>query len=196
MRIGNRGGRQLVSRFSSGVLIVILLVVLLFYTFKPFTSFGKRYEDEVGASKHESITSSGRDFKETSLDTFASALNDASIAASSKGSRTPDGSKDTTVPASDGAPPIQTPATVPSSQIQVTPKPQFDVVIAHHSEEPYYIKVWTDSLRSIPYVQELGMRMVIYTKGSMEPAAIKEASGADEVIQLPNAGREGSYISE
>ena len=190
MRIGNRGGRQLVSRFSCGVLIVILLVVLLFYTFRPFKTFGKRYGDEFGA-KHESITSSHRVLKETSLDTFSSALNDASIAAFSKGSRTPDGSKDTTIPSSDGAPPIRAPATVPDSQIQATPKPQFDVVIAHHSEEPYYIKVWTDSLRSIPYVQELGMRMVIYTKGSMEPAAIKEASGADEVIQLANAGREG-----
>jgi len=43
-------------------------------------------------------------------------------------------------------------------------KPQFHVVIAHHSEEPYYFITWTDNLRSIPYVQELGVKVIIHTK--------------------------------
>ena len=186
MRIGSRAGR-----YSSGAFIVILLVVLLRSTFKPSESLWERYDHDVGASVHGTTTPPGSVSDMASLDISSSALNDTSIAPSSDASHTSNGLKDTSIPASDGATPIQAPATVPNLEVSVTSKPQFDVVIAHHSEEPYYIKVWTDSLRSIPYMQELGMRIVIYTKGSMELTAIKEASGADEVIQLPNTGREG-----
>lgn len=189
MRVGSRAGRPLFPRYSSGALILILLLVLFCYTFKQSKSV--RYNRHVGASEHESTTSLETDFNITHLGTFATPLNDASIAPSSEGLHTPNGSKDTSAPSSDGSLPVQAPPTLPESQIPVTTKPQLDVVIAHHSEEPYYIKVWTDSLRSIRFVQELGIRIIIYTKGSMEPLAIKEASGADEVIQLPNVGREG-----
>lgn len=189
MRVGSRGGRPLFLRYSSGALILILLLVLLCYTFKPSKSV--RYNSHVGASEHESTTSLETESNTKYLGTFASPLNDASIAPSSEGLHTPNGLKDTPAPSSDGSTLVQAPPAVPESQTPVTAKPQFDVVIAHHSEEPHYIRVWTDSLRSIPFVQELGMRIIIYTKGSMEPLAIKEASGADEVIQLPNVGREG-----
>ncbi len=127
----------------------------------------------------------------TSSNTFASALNDVSTASSSEGLHNANDSTDTTATKPDGNLPTQAPAVVAGLKTPGTPRPQFDVVIAHHSEEPYYIKVWTDSLRSIPYMQELGIRIIIYTKGSMDTTAIKEASGADEVIQLPNVGREG-----
>lgn len=189
MRVGSRGGRPLFLRYSSGALILILLLVLLCYTFKPSKSV--RYNYHVGASEHESTTSLETGSNTKYLGTFASPLNDASIAPSSEGLQNPNGLKDTPAPSSDGSTLVQAPPAVPESQTPVTAKPQFDVVIAHHSEEPHYIRVWTDSLRSIPFVQELGMRIIIYTKGSMEPLAIKEASGADEVIQLPNVGREG-----
>jgi len=69
---------------------------------------------------------------------------------------------------------------------------QLHVVIAHHSEEPYYIRTWLENLRAVPYVQELGVKVTIYTKGpDTDLAALKEVSGAEEVFRLPNVGREG-----
>lgn len=180
MKIGSRSGRRrLLLRYSGGAFIFILLIVLLSHTFEPIKSHREPYDHDVGALEYESTTSS-----ETASDKN-------SLNPSSEGSPTANALEDTSAAVSDGALPVQAPAAATNSQTPVTPKPQIDVVIAHHSEEPYYIKVWTDSLRSIRYMQELGMRIIIYTKGSMELAAIKQASGADEVIQLPNFGREG-----
>lgn len=191
MKIGSRGGRRLLLRYSSGAFVVILLLVLLSHTFDPTRSFGERYDNVVGATGYESAAFSGTASDLASHDISSSALNDTSIASSSEGLPTANAPKDTLAIGADGAVHIQAPAAVPNSRIAVTPNSQLDVVIAHHSEEPYYIKVWTNSLRAVPYMQELGMRVIIYTKGSMELAAIKEASGADEVIQLTNVGREG-----
>ena len=191
MRIPSRGGSRLSVKYTSGLYIVILVVVLLSYTFLPSKSLGEHYDHDVGASGHESTTSSERISNTSSLDTFSSPLNEAPSAPHSEWLHTANGLKDTSAPASDGATLIEAAAAAPNPQLPVIPRPQFDVVVAHHSEEPYYIKVWTDTLRSIPFVQELGMRMVIYAKGSTDIAAIKEASGADEVVQLPNVGREG-----
>lgn len=192
MNIGSRGGRRLLLRYSSGAFIVILLVVLLSHTFDPTISFGDRYDHAVETTGYESTASSETASDTTSHNTSStSALIDTSIAPSSEGLPTTNAPKDTLAIGPDGAVHIQAPAAVPNTRTSVTPKPQLDVVIAHHSEEPYYIRVWTNSLRAVPYMQELGMRIIIYTKGSMELAAIKEASGADEVIRLPNVGREG-----
>ena len=185
MKIGSRGARRFLL---TGAFVVILLVVLLSHTFDP-TKARREYDDhDVKALGDESTTYRGTVPVETAFGTIPSGLNDAANAPSRKGLPTVNAFKDTS---SDGTTPIQAPAAAPNSQFSGTPKPQFDIVIAHHSEEPYYIKVWTDSLRAVPYMQELGMRIIIYTKGSMELAAIKEVSGADEVIQLPNVGREG-----
>ena len=80
---------------------------------------------------------------------------------------------------------------VPVSQA-ASSNPQLHVVIAHHTEEPYYIRTWTENLRAIPYVQELGLRVIIYTKGpETDLTTLKEVSGAEEVFRLPNVGREG-----
>ena len=192
MKIGSYGGRRLLLRYSSGAFVVILLLVLLSHIFDTPRSLGERYDNVAGATGYESVALLGTASDAASRDiSSSSALNDASIAPSSEGLPTINAPKDTLVIGSDGAVRIQPPAAVPGSRTPVTSKAQLDVVIAHHSEEPYYIKVWTNSLRSVPYMQELGMRVIIYTKGSMEPAAIREASGADGVIQLPNVGREG-----
>ena len=193
MKIGNRGGRRWLLRYSSGAFIVILLVVLLSHTFEPTNSHREPFDHrvETSVSGYEATGSSEKVSDTSFIDTSPSTLNEASNAPSSEGLPNANALKDTSAAVSDGAVAIEASAAVPSPQIPVTPKPQFDVVIAHHSEEPYYIKVWTDSLRSIPFIQELGMRIIIYTKGSMELAKVKEASGADEVLQLPNVGREG-----
>ena len=66
------------------------------------------------------------------------------------------------------------------------------VVISHFEEDPFYIRTWLDDLRSIPFVKILGLHVTIYTKGSLDLESIKGGTGADEVVQLPNIGREGS----
>ena len=191
MQTGSRGGRRILLRYSSGVFISILLVLFLSNIFNPTKSLREGYSRDVTTSEYESVVSAERVSSTSSINTFSSALNDVSAVSSSEDLRNANDSTDTTATKPDGILPIQAPTAVPGSKIPGTLRPQFDVVIAHHSEEPYYIKVWTDSLRSIPYMQELGIRIIIYTKGSMETTAIKESSGADEVIQLPNVGREG-----
>ena len=65
------------------------------------------------------------------------------------------------------------------------------VVIAHHEEDPFYIRTWLEDLRTVPYVSRLGLYVTIYTKGTMDPARILETTAAQEVIQLSNIGREG-----
>ena len=108
--------------------------------------------------------------------------------------------KDEAAPATDL--PLDTPSTAikyaSKSQILLeipieapNTKAQLHVVVAHHSEEPYYIKTWIDGIRALPFVQSLGIHITIYTKGS-SPSVIQEATDADEVISLPNVGREGS----
>ena len=71
--------------------------------------------------------------------------------------------------------------------------PQLHLVIAHYNEEPFWMRRWIDSVRSISYMQELGIKVIIYTKGPQtDLVALKETTAADEVFQLPNVGREGS----
>ena len=195
MRTGSSWGRRSFLRYSSGPFIIIL-VVSLSYIFKSFKSLQEHYDHDAGASEHDSKQAPESISITAPLDTSPFALNDVSNAPSSENSDSFDNLNNTSTPDSKDVTFNQPPAEVTNPHGSVTSRPQFDVVIAHHSEEPYYIRVWTDSLRSIPYVQELGMRIIIYTKGSMEPTAMKEISGADEVIQLPNVGREGgTYLN-
>lgn len=85
------------------------------------------------------------------------------------------------------------PTSIPTTIITPPQDPQLHVVIAHYSEDPYYIKAWTKNLRTVPFMQELGIKVIIYTKKpGADTHALKESSGAEEVISLPNIGREGS----
>ena len=86
--------------------------------------------------------------------------------------------------------------TVSVQSSPVSDRPGFHVVIAHYDEVPYFIGTWLDDLRQIPFIQELGLYVTIYTKGqSSNIEAIRSATGADAVITLPNIGREGgSYL--
>ena len=70
-------------------------------------------------------------------------------------------------------------------------KARLHVVIAHYEEDPFYIRTWLDDLRTLAYVKSLGLHITVYTKGSSNPAQIKATTAADEVVQLPNTGREG-----
>ena len=75
------------------------------------------------------------------------------------------------------------------------PGPQFDLVISHHSADMRLVKKWTDQVRDIPYIKQLGMRLIIYTKGpNVDLDELKRGTGADEVYRLPNVGREGQTM--
>ena len=185
------GARRPLLRYSGATFVIILLVVLFSHTFQSTKSLREGYDRNIETSE-QLATTSLEGVSDTNIPgSFSLALKDAPTATSSERWHSANDSKDIPDSGFDAISASHASAVVPNSQIQVATNPQFDIVIAHHSEEPFYIKVWTDSLRSIPYMQELGMRIIIYTKGSMELAAIKEASGADDVIQLPNVGREG-----
>lgn len=70
--------------------------------------------------------------------------------------------------------------------------PQFHFVIAQYEADPLLIKAWTDSVRSVPYFQDLGVKMIIYTKDpSANLESLRSSTTADEVHRLPNVGREG-----
>ena len=69
---------------------------------------------------------------------------------------------------------------------------QLHVIISHYGEDPKYIRAWTGDLRALPYLRELGVKVFIYTKHpEVDLGALKDAAGADEVVRLPNVGREG-----
>lgn len=81
---------------------------------------------------------------------------------------------------------------VAETEVSVAGRPQFHVVVAHFSEEPYWMSKWIAGVRAVPYAQGLGVHVVIYTKNpDTDLKSLKAVSGADEVVRLPNAGREG-----
>lgn len=93
----------------------------------------------------------------------------------------------------DNTPPLDTASRKPNAPPYTTHVPQLHLVIAHHDEEPFWVRRWIDSVRSISHIKELGIKVVIYTKGQeTDLVTLKETTAADEVFQLPNIGREGS----
>lgn len=111
--------------------------------------------------------------------------------ADSKLSNSTDTSKDLSITSPEVEPPViaLTDETLPSTG---SGAPQIHIVIAQYSEDPYYIKTWTDNLRTMPYMQKLGIKVILYTKqSSTDLTALKQISGAEEVLRLPNVGREG-----
>ncbi|EPS37135.1 hypothetical protein H072_9272 [Dactylellina haptotyla CBS 200.50] len=69
---------------------------------------------------------------------------------------------------------------------------RLDVVVSHYNEDPTSIKSFIDNLKEIPTIRGLDPNVIIYTKNNeIDPAELKQASGAAEVTALPNRGREG-----
>lgn len=78
-----------------------------------------------------------------------------------------------------------------SSPFPKAPKPQFHIVISHYQRDFHPMKIWLDQLRSVPYLQSLGVRVIVYSKNEeLSLADLKTNTAADEVHQLPNIGRE------
>ncbi|KAG8527412.1 uncharacterized protein KY384_007564 [Bacidia gigantensis] len=79
--------------------------------------------------------------------------------------------------------------------ISTNDNPQFELVISHYQADFKLIQAWTEQIRSTPYVSQLGMKLVIYTKNAnVNLDILKSATGADVVQHLPNLGREGATI--
>ena len=89
--------------------------------------------------------------------------------------------------------PLQEPVSNPDPLTLPPDQAKIHVVISHYEEEPYWIGTWLEDLRSMPIIQQLGLHVTIYTKGTIHaPSHIQSSTGASMVIPLPNIGREGS----
>ncbi|GAA5844303.1 hypothetical protein JCM9279_001761 [Rhodotorula babjevae] len=88
-----------------------------------------------------------------------------------------------------------------ASFIALTPRPSLDIVIAHHSRPPSAVAHHLAALRLVPHVRKSRARIYIYEKGGWsDDELLRGLSGAidprrDEIVRLPNVGREGgSYL--
>ena len=160
-------------RFRLRSLVLVLIAVPAIYVFTPGAP--ELPPQDLVSPGH--VTSEGQVNASSSSDQVVSTLNGASNASLA----------DT---------PSQVSETVHIRPLPGLDSPEFHVVIAHHEEEPYFIHPWLDDVRQIPYVQELGLHITIYTKNpSSNIHSIQTATGADSVVKLPNIGREGaSYL--
>ncbi|KAJ6258042.1 hypothetical protein Dda_6954 [Drechslerella dactyloides] len=67
-----------------------------------------------------------------------------------------------------------------------------DIVISHYNEDLYGLKAFLDSVGGVPKVRELQPHIIVYTKNqSSNISEIQSVIGTQEVIILPNQGREG-----
>ena len=69
--------------------------------------------------------------------------------------------------------------------------PQFHVVASHYGADPKGLDEWIAGFRTIPYIQELGLKVTIYSKDrKVNLTHLQSVTGADEVLRRPNIGRE------
>ncbi|EPE31960.1 hypothetical protein GLAREA_12042 [Glarea lozoyensis ATCC 20868] len=68
----------------------------------------------------------------------------------------------------------------------------FDIVVSAYTEDPESIKQMLDSIKRTAYVSNVQTNIILYTKNQeANLTELKESTGADTVILLDNAGREG-----
>ena len=83
-----------------------------------------------------------------------------------------------------------------SSRTKSRNRPLFDIVLSYYDENPVKVRNEIELLKAVPAVAELNPRVVIYTKGSVEPSGkaglevLRNKLGADIIRTLPNVGRE------
>lgn len=77
------------------------------------------------------------------------------------------------------------------------PKRDLDIVMSMHTEKLDTIAKQLKELKELKAFKNLKPHVIIYVKDGKEPlATIKEKTGADEVFELDNRGREGgTYLS-
>jgi hypothetical protein len=68
----------------------------------------------------------------------------------------------------------------------------FDIVVSAYTEDPASTKQMLDSIKKTVYLSNVHANVILYTKNQdANLTALKESTGADVVILLDNAGREG-----
>ncbi|GAA5903416.1 hypothetical protein JCM8208_001914 [Rhodotorula glutinis] len=129
----------------------------------------------------------------------------------------PDADYDPVAPSSGGkvasaplaAPPLRALALLPSllsllgaSFLALVPSPTLDIVIAHHSHHPSEVAHHIAAVRLIPLARKSRVRTYLYEKGDWTDQELwRGLSGAvdprkDELVRLPNVGREGATYLE
>lgn len=180
--------KRLLFRFSSAVLLAILLIFLI---------VPSRYPEPFVQIQTASIGSSAPKALSPQQDALPISSNRGASEPAGPVRATPSATSATGVDGTSDAPDNRTPLGDTASgktkaPLFITRVAQLHLVIAHYNEEPFWMRRWIDSVRSISYIQELGIKVIIYTKGpETDLVALKEATAADEVLQLPNVGREG-----
>ena len=181
--------KRLLLRYSTAALLAILLIILVLPSHYP-QSYVQIQTASRGSSAPKAL-SPPQDALQISSNTVATKPADPVRATPSATSAT--AVEDISFAPHNNTPPIDTASRKTDAPPSTTHVPQLHLVIAHHKEEPFWMRRWIDSVRSIPYIQELGIKVIIYTKGrETDFVTLKETTAADEVFQLPNVGREGS----
>jgi len=86
--------------------------------------------------------------------------------------------------------------------ISLAPRPSLDLVIAHHSRSPSAVAHHLAAMRLVPHVRKSRVRIYVYEKGDWTDEELwRGLSGIvdprrDEVVRLPNVGREGGTYLE
>ncbi len=176
-------------RYSSAALLAILLIILILPSRYPQSSV--QIQTTSGGSPAPKAVSPPQDTLQISSNRVASQPAGSVRATPLATSAT--GGEETSFAPHNKTPLIDTASGRTDAPPSTTHVPQLHLVIAHHNEEPFWMRRWIDSVRSIPYIQELGVKVIIYTKGrGTDLVTLKETIAADDVFQLPNVGREGS----
>ncbi|KAK4703562.1 hypothetical protein P7C70_g2651, partial [Phenoliferia sp. Uapishka_3] len=75
--------------------------------------------------------------------------------------------------------------------------PTLDVIFSHHSEPVDLFQEFVDGLRDRSIIPRHRTRMIVYSKANDSVVeGLKAVKGIDEIVQLPNIGREGeTYLT-
>jgi len=91
---------------------------------------------------------------------------------------------------------------VGASCLALAPSPTLDIVVAHHSHAPADVAHHIAAVRLVPLARKSRVRVYLYEKGAWTDQELwRGLSGAmdpkkDEVVRLPNVGREGGTYLE
>ncbi|SCV69769.1 BQ2448_1163 [Microbotryum intermedium] len=70
-----------------------------------------------------------------------------------------------------------------------------DIVVSYYKENPQAAKAHIAAMKAVPFVQQRDHKVIVYDKGRNDETQLRNAlelSPHDEVIRLPNVGREGA----
>ncbi|KAF2091347.1 hypothetical protein K490DRAFT_12579, partial [Saccharata proteae CBS 121410] len=81
---------------------------------------------------------------------------------------------------------------LPTLDLDYQPQVDFDIVVSMYDESTEDVQKVVSKLQSLPTLQSLSTRLLIYTKNDKTNVqTLKDKTGASDVITRPNIGREG-----